>query len=279
MSAARAEGGAGGGGGRGWLWGCGIGCAALLFVALALAGSCFVMLRSVSGHFETATRADDDLARRFGEAQDFTPWPDGVPPAPRIEAFLAVREACQPVRAKLAQVLDKLPLDRDKAREIESQSRGEKLRTMLGLTRSVMGLGTRLGEFFAARNQALLDAGMGLGEYRYIHFVAYAASAAPSRAPDRAIREDALGLLRRQLEALPADDGPAARAWRDRLAAEVRALEADADRRPWQDGLPEPIAAALAPHRARLDATYDPATASFELGRTKQQGRFSFSVD
>jgi hypothetical protein len=276
MSAAR-EGGSGKG--RGWLWGCGAGCVVLLFAALAITGSCFMMLRGMMTHFETASEADEELARRFGDAEAFTPWPDGVPPAPRIEAFLAVREASQPARAELAQVLGGMPLDGEKARELERQTRGEKLRTVLGLTRSVMGLGGKLGALFEARNRALLDAGMGLGEYRYIHLVAYAANPAPRREPDRAGREEGLALLRRQLEALPAQGPPETGVWRERLAAEVRALEADDGRRPWQDGLPEPIAAALAPYRARLDATYAAATAGFELGRTKQRGSFSFSVE
>ena len=49
------------------------------------------------------------------------------------------------------------------------------------------------------------------------------------------------------------------------LAAEVRALQDDPSRIPWQDGLPPEIAAALLPFREALDLVYCGSTPPLEL--------------
>lgn len=73
--------------------------------------------------------------------------------------------------------------------------------------------------------------------------------------------------LRRQLAAVDASgDGIARASWRQALAAELAAMEADPARLAWEQGLPEPTRAALEPFRARLEAGYDGMTGVLELG-------------
>ena len=63
----------------------------------------------------------------------------------------------------------------------------------------------------------------------------------------------------------PGSDTAAGIAWRERLAAEIAALEADERRLPWADGLPEILEASLRPFRDRLETSYSPMINLFEI--------------
>jgi hypothetical protein len=152
-------------------------------------------------------------------------------------------------------------------------------------TKGAMGMAPMFGRFYEIRNEALLAQEMGLGEYTYIYVSAFVAGEnyrgtvrwrndeehqidVPVRA-----RQALIQMLRNQLEALQSDPGgigPAPQAQIETLQAEIAALENDPDRRFWQDGLPAPLAASLAPFRAQLDATFCPETAVFDLGRNRK---------
>ena len=83
-------------------------------------------------------------------------------------------------------------------------------------------------------------------------------------------------MLRNQLDALPGETDDA---WREGLAGEIEMLERDADRVPWQDGVPDSILASLEPFRERLEAAYNPATNPFELLRNKRRGLWSIQAE
>jgi len=70
-------------------------------------------------------------------------------------------------------------------------------------------------------------------------------------------------MLRNLDEDLAADSKPGG--LRELVNAELQTLEADPERIPWEDGLPEEFEAGLEPYRERLEATYSPATNPFEL--------------
>jgi len=145
------------------------------------------------------------------------------------------------------------------------------------------------------RSEALLEVGMGLGEYLYLYTVAYpcwlgtpvddgppfVGTGMPARwqvgggAGDPGERRDRmrerlsamlLPMLRHQLEdvraAGPAGGDPS---WAARLRGEIERMEQDPRRLPWQDGLPEATAASLEPFRDRLEAQYDPLCHPVEL--------------
>ena len=67
---------------------------------------------------------------------------------------------------------------------------------------------------------------------------------------------------------LAAGAGEPLRAWREELAA----LEADPRRIPFADGLPEPLALRLEPHRIELENLYCPVICELDLTRTFREG-------
>ena len=158
--------------------------------------------------------------------------------------------------------------------------------------RAGLALFPRLMAFLDARNEALLASDIGLGEYLYIYTLAYPVwlgtpvDDGPSSLDIRGgglevrsepggrqrrleeLREQLNGLLlpmlRSQLEDLrDTAAGPAG--WRQALEAEIEQMQRDAQRLPWQDGLPAQTAASLEPFRDRLESSYSPLSHPFEL--------------
>ena len=148
-------------------------------------------------------------------------------------------------------------------------------------------MGPRMGGFFKVRNQALLDAGMGRGEYTYLYLIAYRDQLlSPTRnfdgaelarhGPNKRVRVALVQILNNQLAAVDtrltvADDQPLA-AFRDSLAEEIARLDSDPEAWPWQEGLPAMLAASLSPYRARLDALFCEYTLSLEFMQNRQRG-------
>jgi hypothetical protein len=190
------------------------------------------------------------------------------------------------------------------ARELEAKGSMEKLRSVFGIVGSALDLGRSVADFYGARSQALVDAGMGLGEYMYLYVLSYGVwlghplEETPVPVPVQAeaerpesrerhetwnkdtldtLREDLRTMLKNQLAAR--STGSAEAGAEDRaLAAEIGRMEHDPARWPWQDGLPQPIAAAFEPYRARLEASYDAQTNMFELMRSEKKGQFQYEV-
>jgi hypothetical protein len=250
-----------------WKKGCGIGCAVILGIGiLAFAIGGMVITRP----FRSAVAIRETLDREYGSQETFTPEADGSVPAERIEAFLRVRGRlmtnCGHYDLAMQGIKGLERLD-----GIEDPPKGEVMKGAWQATRAVFGMGPMMGRFFKLRNSALLAAEMGLGEYTYIYAVAYRDSlmavgidADGSRTAvhvGRRIHEALTGMLRRQLEASPADSVM--------LRQEIQLLEAGEHRLPWQAGLPPRIEASLAPYRAHLDSLYCPHTTHLELMRNK----------
>lgn len=267
-----------------WVKGCAFGCGGLvvLFV-LAVVGMSFSMRRAfVDAHVDRVT-----LEQRFGDYDAFTPAVDGSVSDVRLSAFLEVREALAEIHGRIEAA------DREMGEFEELTDDGEpELRVALPavfrLTKTMLGLPWVVGEVERVRNQALVEAGMGIGEYTYIFVLAYhdelvaptdqtnlfSASATNSR-----VRADLREMIRRQLAdartELPEDDD-----WVGVLEEESALLDADSDRIPWQDGLPEQIADGFDSSREALDAAYSAAAAEFELlNSTIRGGGMSIQMD
>ena len=271
-----------------WLLGCGCGCVVLIILASlgAVAGSVALVKDTTEG-FESAVESRKALEDQFGQPEDFIPWPDGIIPAERLEAFLSIREAMEPARTKLVESMAGIPTSEEEAEELEAKPFFEKMGAIFDVASAGMGLGAGMGDLFDARNRGLLEAKMGLGEYTYIYALAYYVwlehpvddhgdgLPMPNTA-NRRVHRTLTAMLRSQLDALGDD---ATSAWGEQLAAEVETQEAAKDRLPWEDGLPEQLIASLAPYRERLEALYVPETNAFELARNKQRGSMSFETD
>ena len=154
----------------------------------------------------------------------------------------------------------------------------------------------RLGDFFEARNNSLIEQEMGLGEYTYLYVVIYygwlghPADDGPQTGRDgegsanveldhvqseRRISDDLRSMLRNQLQQ---DTTGTTDEWVSSLSAEIDAMERDSKRNPWQDGLPPSIVESLEPHRERLATSYDPISNPFELVINKKEG-WSITAD
>lgn len=253
-----------------WVRGCAIGCGALVLVVLVL-GALGVarVIRPLTSAVDTRA----ELESRFGTEDDYTPPASGALEPTRIEAFLHVRtglvEACDRLAGSVADMAAMEELD-----GVEMPSRGEVWRRAAAATRSALRMGPLMGDLFERRNELLLAAGMGLGEYSYLYVVAYHDQLLAERprtgildgSPvNRRIHLALQGMVGRQLDAARAAGLPAS--WIAELEHEHDLLAADSTRIPWQDGLPEAIRGSLEPYEDQLDGTFCAAATEIELLR------------
>lgn len=252
-----------------------IGCGVLIVLAIALP---FVLGVMMMGPFKRAVDARLAIEEQFGPQEAYAPPASGAPSADRIEAFLDIR------RGLTAQCAD-LTAAEDQVRKMErfdqqdEVDRMEVMKEVFTLTRNMMGVGPVLGNLYEVRNQSLLDAGMGLGEYTYIFAVAYhdrlldAPEAEQLFGPavtNRRIRRALRSMLENQLEVVRSNGGAEGEV--SAIEAEIAAMEADQKRIPWQDGLPPAITEALSPYRTELDTLFCPAMAPLELMINERHG-------
>jgi len=274
-----------------WLIGCGIGCGAvILIVGLLIVGGVLFVKDMVKG-FEESEALLKTLTETYGPVDEYIPEPDGELRAGRLEKFLEVRAAMRPVVEKLEQ--DFLYLADKRGTGDEDDSRGA---GVLDKLRAGFGLVPKLAEFLTARNQGLLDAGMGLGEYYHIYTLAYYSwlrkplmDGPPlnlsgdesgfrfqdwDEGDDEEMRRDMirrrlhrmlLAILQNQRDKLNSAGIEVSEDWRRALESEIAAMEADRYRLVWQDGLPDVITKSLEPFRSRLETSYSPMINSLEL--------------
>jgi hypothetical protein len=261
---------------RQWFKGCALGCGGLVVLFVLMIFGMSVSMRTA---FDDAHEDRQALEERFGDNEAFTPVVDGSVTAERVEAFLTVREALSAIHAEIGDVDEEMGSFENLADGEEPPLR-EALPAIFSLTKSMIGLPWVFGEIERTRNRALVDAGMGLGEYAYIYTAAFhdqlvaptqeanlfGASAANSR-----VRANLRGMIERQLTAAESGESDD-EALVSALTAELQALDEDDLRIPWQDGLPEQITASFTDFRGRLDSTYSAAAAEFELLNSSVEG-------
>jgi hypothetical protein len=277
-----------------WLIGCGIGCGVVILLIVILGVGGYVFVKNIVKGFEETEAITDALTERYGEIKDFCPDPGGAIKPERLEAFLSVRSSTEQVKEALENSIGILSDE-----EGESQFKEESSPGVLTKIKTGFGIIPLIAEFYSKRNQALLDAEMGLGEYYYIYVVSYYSWLGKSPSDgleynlvdedeeDRGVywrrrrshniedrKDDVLKQLHRQI--LPMmqnqfakltgiDISPIRGPWRARLAAEIEAMEADRFRLPWQDGLPDVLEASLRPFRGRLEASYSKILNALEM--------------
>lgn len=261
-----------------WLIGCGAGCLVVVLALVGLAVGGFLFVRGIVQDVGESTEVRARLIERHGRPSLFRPEPDASVPSERLEAFLKAREIMAPARAELERTLSLLS--------------EEGKRRILPKIGAGVGVISQVIEFDSHRSEALLEAGMGLGEYEYLYALAFYCwlGESPADGPpfeltgddeddheekdEFDVREDRrervlshlngllLAQLRNQLAALPrggpedaTEDGEA---WRARLEAEIAALEEDPYRLPWIEGLPPTLEDSFRPFRQRLEESYSP---------------------
>jgi hypothetical protein len=263
------------------LAGCGVGCLLFLVAIGGLGWMGYRWARSAAEVVDAAERAEDRLEAEYGSVQEFTP-PAGRVTADRIEAFLAVRELMAPQRVALTESIEALAPAAKEGGAVGG----------LRAARAGIGMAPRLLEFARARNESLLEVGMGPGEYAWIYWLTYHAwlghpvgesllddimearsesDSAMQMHIDGMDTEHVEYLLRRDLEAMLRNleskiaDDPELAEMKEMVASELAAIDADSRRMPWAEGPPEDFIVGLDLYRDRLDGSYSPATNPFEL--------------
>jgi hypothetical protein len=265
------------------LAGCALGC---LLAVLLVVGAGWMLVRWGQGMASTVEQAraeSGELAERFGATADFVPAAGPGVPADRLELFLGVRESLAGPRQELEAAI---------AGFAPTAGAGGFVRG-LGAARAGLSIAPKALDYIGARNRALLDAGMGLGEYTWLYWLVYHAwlehpvddslleelvtaheagdgatkmrfEGGPERERlVRRLRADVTAMLGNLEGRLAAD--PERPPLLGAVSSELAALAADPERLPFPDGLPAPLAAGLEPWRERLEGSYSKAANPFEL--------------
>lgn len=261
-----------------WLLGCGLGCGIplLLMIVVSLVGGIRMMKP-----LNEAVDAQKELIASFGTRDEWVPPVDGLTPD-RLERFLAVRDSLNPLCAEFTEIAVKFRKMEELDSDGEKPGKLEMLKAVGGVTGAVFSFPGNIGRFTAVRNQELMAAGMGLGEYIWIYVLAYNSDLGhppnvdfdEKEAEGRYAaqeREVIRGLMARHADALTAAGrSEEAGLWR----AETGRLErSESNGVPFpNESLPGEITDQLTPFRARLDSLYCANTSAFELGRVKKKG-------
>jgi hypothetical protein len=272
-----------------WFLGCGIGCLVLILIVVAIGVGGYFQVKKVVDKVQEADVATREVTDRYGRIREYRPDADGAIRPERMETFLKAREMMAGERESMERSLDLLSRGQEGGGDGSRGGMFAKIRAGAGLIPGIFG-------FFTQRNEALLEAEMGLGEYTYIYSIAYFSwlGRSPADGPPFVLtggseknegwdefevrearlemtllrlNEQLLPMLRHQLEdAGEMDDVTARREWSRALEAEIQAMESDPYRLPWKDGLPEQLQASLEPYRERLDQSYSELCNTLEVG-------------
>jgi len=244
--------------GKKWLIGCGVGCGAviLLGILLTVGGSLYLMRP-----FNEAVDAQKELVAEFGGREAYIPPPQGITPD-RMEKFLVVRRTVMPMCEKFQELSKSFAAIEELDKGGEEPSKGEVFTVITNLTGNIFGMVGDIGRFTNLRNQALLESGMGLGEYIWI----YDSEGGMSGGEQKVMRT----LVLNHAEALTSAG----------MADKAALWEQEADRMkrsetgvPFEGGsLPAEVVRAFLPYERELADLYCEATSSFEMSRVRKKG-------
>ena len=224
---------------------------------------------------QESKRLEQSLVDRFDWPEKYTPPTAGLIPPERVEAFIRVREAVQTNCAIFQGILDDI-ISLEAVEADQEMSVAEKTSKGLGSFKSMFNAAPAFLEFMDARNIALLEEEMGLGEYLYLYLATYGPQLA--REPDspyaemeeayisqRTRHEFAL-ILGNQLTAL---ETSSQRASQQELLADLRTqierLERPSKSSPWPNGPVGMLGETLAPYREQLEKLYCSGIVKTEL--------------
>ena len=277
-----------------YLKGCALGCGGVLLLVIVLVAGWVVSVRGLSNR---AVDLRDRLEATLPDQYSFTPSADGAIAADRVDRFLRVRERLMSFCRDFTELGDEIQTVDDHVTDLEASNDpafGDLLEVLSGagrISRGMIAIGSELGEYSVARNEALLEEEMGLGEYTWIYAVTYFSwlghqptKFALSEEDYPRIFQDRVSgnlrqMLRRQLSA--ADRGAdasasiadeEARAHLALLRDEVLALDGDPQRLLFAEGLPTALESSLEPYRTELESVYCPATSELDFMRTEGSG-------
>jgi len=144
--------------GKKWAMGCGIGCGVMLLIGALIVGGGIFAGKRIANRAEGLDASFEQLTDTYGQVDEYTPPIDGTIEAGRMEVFLAARDDMAPLRMEMS----------DHFSVLDGKKGG-----VLDKIKAGIRLVPSLFDFIEQRNEALLEAGMGVGEYQYIYGLAY----------------------------------------------------------------------------------------------------------
>ena len=225
-----------------WVKGFALGCGGVLLIPIGIVT--LVGVRTLVP-LRTASRNLDLLESRFGSAESFRPALGGAIPGDRVDAFIDVRlsleDSCNRFAAMQKRMQRVETLDeRDPTAEEIAATTGELAGVAFEITPFI-------GKFFKQRNHALVEAGMGLGEYTYIYAAAY----------HEALQDESLNRM------LFSEEGP----FSSEVQATLSAILSDR-----LDVLTSvSVERSLNPFRSRLDDLFCASTVGLDLDRDSRR--------
>jgi hypothetical protein len=252
-----------------------IGCAAAIaLVVLALGGIVAVTFRS----YERGLAGETELDRTYGRYDSYRIPPDGAVAPDRMRRFIGVRRVLAPRCGEVSDLTDSFRRVQSAAKESGPDVMGLFSR-IAGALRRMPRMGVAFGAYVADRNKALLDHGMGLGEYTWIYVVTYfalleqpPATLLPSSNRPGLFQDRIYPQMARLIEGHIEDTGMTTGPWVEELAR----LRKDRERVPFSGNLPPELAASLEPHRLAVAGVACPAAAELDVTITVRRGAIGY---
>ena len=261
--------------GKKWLIGCGVGCGVIILLNIFFfVGAGIYFTRPMNKAVDSQKKLNEVL----GPANEYVPEIGSLTPA-RMETFLAVRAELLPSCEEFEKVASGFQAMDELGDQEEEPSMGELFKGLGQVMGSVKGLVMEMSEVLEIRNVALLEQGMGMGEYTWIYVLSY--NSWLGNAPNVGIDSDGgnfssreqrliVDLMENHAESLAsagrADD---AQIWFD----EIKKLEWDDGGVPFANGVvPLEIRMVLEGYRSRLEESYCAPMSEFDLGELKKKG-------
>lgn len=214
---------------------------------------------------------EQQVIDRFGPAEQYAPPADGILTPTQIERFILVRQAVQPGCAAYREVLDGI-VELAAIKTDETISGGEAASRGLRGFKSVFKAGPRMLQLIDARNSALLEQEMGMGEYMYLYLAAYAEQLAMADTTAYAetdeayisprTRQEYMQILRNQVanaESIGHDKTA------HELRLEIESMENGVHSSPWPAGPPSGIRQSLSPYVEQIAELYCEGIVAIEL--------------
>ncbi len=254
---------------------------ALAMVAFLLVAGIYFLVAPT----RESKQLEQSLIDQFGWANEYTPLLDGSVAAPRLAAFIRVRQAVQPACLGFQGFLDDL-IALEEIEHDPDMAATEKASKGIETFKSMFTMSSKMLALVETRNKALLAEGMGLGEYFHIYMAAYSEQLANESNLQYADMEEAhisqrardefSQILGNHLHALEGGDHDASGG---RLIAELQKQIDDLNNGshppPWASGLPDSTRKSLEESKKQLADLYCSGVVKIEL----QQKNRGFNFD
>ncbi len=147
--------------------GCGTGCLSLIIILVLFFAGSYFFIKNRLDSFEKIDESEQKLETVYGSIYDFTPDIDVNYSSQRIKKFIEIRSSIAPEKNELDSALSGMQ------NEIEEIIGDPSFWDILTIVKSGFELIPDIVRYYMARNDALVENGMGLGEYKYIYYTAY----------------------------------------------------------------------------------------------------------